>query len=160
MNSRNYNWRKYIRSDKVRYRCRTERTNKKRLWLRDSLGRKKRLIPHVFWMKSILTTIPWCWFLQIWEKKEIEVDDFHLQGCLGARHALSRSDKVLSSKMMNAAKYNTHNLMGMTVIINTYRSCLLCGKRISASESLCEECMSKYKIKKQNYDNDGCGCDG
>lgn len=33
------------------------------------------------------------------------------------------------------------------------------GKEISASDSLCEECMSKYKIKRYNYGNDGCGCD-
>ena len=53
-----------------------------------------------------------------------------------------------------SVKYNTHKIIEMTVIINTYRSCLFCEKKISASESLCEECMSKYKIKQHNYGNE------
>ena len=47
----------------------------------------------------------------------------------------------------------------MIVIINTYRPCLFCEKKISESESLCEESMSNYEFKKHIYDSDGCGCD-
>lgn len=66
-----------------------------------------------------------------------------------------------SIEMFGPKRQNIYpfRIIVLNVNINTYRSCMSCEKKISASDSLCEECMSKYKIKRYNDGNDGCGCD-